>query len=395
MTTTGTTHRLRPVLDVAVQVVRDGYQTLTTRRYGLIGLSLIRIGYGVTLFALLAVNFPVRAQMWGPQGAYSWEVFERFAEANAIPSLYLLSDSPLFAELIYFATMACALVFALGWRTRATTIVLVALVWSLHMRNPLVTNGGDNLMRLVLFYLCFATTGAYFSLDARRRARRAMAVTSDASQPAPHTTPLAAVIGAPTPSVVTVLHNAALVTAVFQVCVLYLAAGMFKIQGEMWQEGTALYYVLRTADYNVWPEVTSLLYTHPLLVVVGSYAAVFLQVAMPFSLLNARVKHVVMVGLLGMHVSIAVLMGLPFFSLFMIATDVLVITDGEYRRLGAALRRWAPAAASRPRIAARPVPARNLAPAPLPAPAPAPVMVTVHSEATAPASRPPLAAAPM
>ena len=248
------------------------------------------------------------------------------------------------------------------------------------------------LARSITFYLCFATTGAYFSLDARRRVRRAAADAPTDDRPI-RTAVKPGGQGAQ-PNIVTVMHNAALVMAVIQVCVLYLAAGMFKIQGEMWQEGTALYYVLRTADYNVWPEVTSLLYTHPLLVVVGSYAAVFLQMAMPFSLLNARVKHVVMVGLLGMHVSIAVLMGLPFFSLFMIATDVLVISDSEYRRLGAALARLRPGAAGT--RAARSATAAHPAPVAIPVrlPAPMPVVVTAHSEVAAPA-RPPMAAAPM
>lgn len=49
-----------------------------------------------------------------------------------------------------------------------------------------------------------------------------------------------------------------------------------------------------------------------------TYGTVIVQVAFPFTLFNRRLKNVLLVAMICEHLSIAFLLGLPFFSLAMI-----------------------------------------------------------------------------
>ncbi|MER5644907.1 HTTM domain-containing protein [Streptosporangium sp. NPDC002524] len=304
---------------------RTGFRAISTRAFGRTGLSLLRIVYGSVILGMLLVNYGVRDEVWGPSGLFLWDEFVRQLGDNRSFSLYALSNSVVASEVIYHALIVVALLFVLGWRTRVVTPLLWLLVWSWYERNPYVMDGGDNLLRIVLVYLIFADVSARFSLDARRKARRS---------PARARTEIREIRGA----VASVFHNAALAATVFQISVVYLAAGMYKVQGERWQEGTALYYILRVAEYTPWPELSRLVYENGLLVTVMTYVTVFFQVAFPLLLLNRVTRLLGFMSAFGMHLGIAVLMGLPFFSLIMLATDLVLISDREY---GTVRRAWA------------------------------------------------------
>ncbi|MGP7960640.1 HTTM domain-containing protein [Sanguibacter sp. A247] len=290
-------------------------EVLTSTRHGLYGMSALRILVGSIILVDLAIHVPVRYALWGPDSWYTVEKMERDERLGL--SLLGLGNSYLAVDLGLLALAAAAALLVVGWRTAFVTPALWVLLWGLHERNPYVTNGGDNLVRILLVYMIFAQLDAHWSLSARRR-RRTRDLGHEQLQRA----------AGPR----TLVHNLALVACVAQVCVLYLSSGLFKAQGRMWQEGTAVYYITRVAEYNAWPELTALLVRSPLTITVLTYGSVLLQVAFVFCLTSRRARHLVFVGLLGMHAGIGLLMGLPVFSAFMIAADVLLFTDAEWRR---------------------------------------------------------------
>jgi hypothetical protein len=118
-----------------------------------------------------------------------------------------------------------------------------------------------------------------------------------------------------------------------QVCFLYGSAGLYKVQGASWGNGTALHYVLNLDLFRPWPELSLLADEHDVLIAVACYVTVLVQVAFPFVLFG-RLKYPVLTVLLGMHLGIAVLMGLPLFSGAMIIADAAFLPDRFYRSLG-------------------------------------------------------------
>ena len=49
------------------------------------------------------------------------------------------------------------------------------------------------------------------------------------------------------------MHNTAVLVISAQICVVYAAAGLYKAQGSMWQDGTALYYTMHLDWFRPWP----------------------------------------------------------------------------------------------------------------------------------------------
>lgn len=116
-------------------------------------------------------------------------------------------------------------------------------------------------------------------------------------------------------------HNATLVVIAAEVCVIYATAGWYKIQGSRWQDGTALYYPLKLDYFTPWPGLSDILASSGVMVMLLTYGTVIVQVAFPFTLFNRRVKNVLLVAMMCEHAGIALLLGLPFFSMAMIAAD--------------------------------------------------------------------------
>ncbi|WP_443033977.1 HTTM domain-containing protein [Streptomyces sp. CA2R106] len=128
--------------------------------------------------------------------------------------------------------------------------------------------------------------------------------------------------------VANVVHNGAMLVIVAEVCLIYSTAGWYKIQGSRWQDGTALYYPLHLDDFTPWPALSHTMASHAVVVMLITYGTVIVQVAFPFTLFNRRVKNVLLVGMMIEHASIAVVLGLPFFSLAMISADAVFLPTG-------------------------------------------------------------------
>ncbi|WP_329140921.1 HTTM domain-containing protein [Streptomyces sp. NBC_01476] len=142
-----------------------------------------------------------------------------------------------------------------------------------------------------------------------------------------------------------VVHNGAMLVICAEVCLIYSTAGWYKIQGSRWQDGTAIYYPLHLDDFSPWPALSQ---SHALagsdvMVMLISYGTVIVQVAFPFTLFNRRVKNVLLCAMMLEHASIAIVLGLPFFSLAMIAADAVFLPTGFLRWLGRQAVRLVPA----------------------------------------------------
>ncbi len=86
-------------------------------------------------------------------------------------SLHALSGDLWFQQLLFVVAGIVAVAFIVGYRTRLVGVISLVLLISLHARNPAVLNGGDRLLRVLLFVALLAPLGERWSLDALRRGR--------------------------------------------------------------------------------------------------------------------------------------------------------------------------------------------------------------------------------
>jgi len=324
---------------------------LTERPVSLYAAAVLRIGYGLLYLVFLLREFPHRDEIWGPGSPWTPELARQLFDQTGWGSILTLSDNRAYFEACYALALAASALFALGWRTRAVSVLFAVVVASFHGRAIFMTDGGDNLILLMSLYLVLTACGRRWSLDARRAGLQAGGADAEARLPVDRgaVDRVAGGLGqhlrASRRTLTAVLHNCGMFVIAAQVCFLYGSAGLYKVQGASWGNGTALHYVLNLDLFRPWPGLSLMVDEHDVLIALACYLTVLLQVAFPFVLFG-RLKYPVLTMLLGMHLGIAVLMGLPLFSGAMIIADAVFLPDRFYLALGRLWRRTARGAGS-------------------------------------------------
>lgn len=165
-------------------------------------------------------------------------------------SLFDLAGGPAACWAIYALGFVIFAAFTLGYRTRIATVLAWAWLLSLHHRNPFVTDGGDDLIGILLFWSMFSDLGACWSIDAQRRPPRAAV-----------------------PALGLRLLQA-------HVAVLYYATARLKLM-RGWLHGTAIFQTLQLIGF-VRP-LGSWLGTQPALCSALTYLVLVMEAAFPFA----------------------------------------------------------------------------------------------------------------
>ncbi|MFJ5290373.1 HTTM domain-containing protein [Streptomyces sp. NPDC088348] len=374
-------------------MIARGIQRITEAPLGRYQSAVVRIGFSVTWLLFLLRELPHRRELYGPHSPWDWGMAKQLIDGNHAFTVLMWSDSTVWFEVVYALAVLSSVLLLLGWHTRFASALFMVGVLSLQNRSIFVGDGGDNVIHIMAIYLLVTRCSQVWSLDARRAARTAKA--ADAAKGtgaakagdgsgAAGTVPCRDRVGPLLWSllgialaVITLLgktsggwelifwamwlvqglwwvvcriapgeprtfldvvanlaHNAGLVVIMAEVCLIYSTAGWYKIQGSRWEDGTALYYPLNLHYFSPWPGLSSLLATSGVLVMLLTYGTVIVQVAFPFTLFNRRVKNVLLVAMILEHGGIAVLLGLPFFSMAMIAADAVFLPTGFLLWLG-------------------------------------------------------------
>nr|WP_224284212.1 HTTM domain-containing protein [Streptomyces sp. LS1784] len=359
-----------------------GMEAFTGRALGRHQAAVMRIGFGLVWLAYLLREWPNRRVLYGDRSPWSMELAERLLTDNGAFTVLPWFGGRLWFELVYHLAVLAALAVLLGWRTRASTVLFLVTVLSLQNRDVFLGDGGDNVVHLMAVYLVFTRCAEVWSLDARRPGPGRTGVAlwlvlgavlavcqfggfagdsltwTDRAFPYLGWSPLFwglwAVAGlwwtlgrlrpdgeprAVLDGLANMVHNCAMLVIAVEVVLIYATAGWYKVQGSRWQDGTALYYPLHLDYFTPWPGLSALVGSALLPVFLISYGTVVLQVAFPFTLLNRRVKNVLLAVMVLEHVGIAVVLGLPVFSLAMIAADAVFLPTGALLWAAARLRR--------------------------------------------------------
>ncbi|MBA3874703.1 MAG: HTTM domain-containing protein [Anaerolineae bacterium] len=206
------------------------------------------------------------------------------------------------AFFVVWAVVALLLLF--GWQTRVMSILNLVLLVSVVNRNQMVVTGADNVMQVLAFWSLFVPLGRCYSVDARRR------------PPNPHPTTYA--------FPVRMLQ--------IQIALIYIFTVIFKLQGQTWPNGDALYMAMQikmhtfpVADWLLANVSISVLRTFTfmaLLVEVGFAVLIFAPILQPY------LRRVGLVAGVLLHVGIGLVMNIPNFPLVMIMSYLLLIDSG-------------------------------------------------------------------
>ena len=253
---------------------------------------------------------------------------------SGIFSIWFHVTDPTQMALIHAGVLVIIVLFTLGVFTRVTSVLTWLACISYIHRTQQVLFGMDTMMNILLFYLMLGNCGAALSVDrliARYRAARASLRRFgmiDANT--------RAFLACPPPSVASGFTQR-LIQVHF--CFIYAAAGLSKLKGGAWWNGSAFWYVVVNPEFTPlqyhWYEsmlrgLASIKPLYYFVTITGVWFTLFVEIGVPF-LIWTRLRWLMILLATAMHALIAVLMGLNLFELLMIVMLLAFLPDRVIR----------------------------------------------------------------
>ncbi|MFT3765948.1 MAG: HTTM domain-containing protein [Minicystis sp.] len=260
--------------------------------------------FGWVLLCLLCL-LPHHRAVWGTDGLAPPRPFPSDIWSAWITHVLLHPRVAPHYALFLIGDIAALALGIFGVAPRVTALVVWFTTINIHHRASSITDGGDNLAWLLLFYLLFVNTSG--KPTGLRRS------------------PLAR-------NLVVAASNAGIFLCRWQVAVVYFTASLLKLQGELWQNGMALYYILQNETFSH-PVFGRFVVDHVWLAVAGTYATVAFQLAFPWLVWFRRVRPYLLVAGVLLHLGILFVMGLFTFGLIMCISYVVWFPDAWSARV--------------------------------------------------------------
>jgi len=245
------------------------------------------------VYLVLLVNtlllLPAAAQIWGPD-AYMLQVPAYQSSVNQVIALLYLDGVAPFYGWFVAGQIIFLLLGLTGRFPRITALFIWFFTINLFSKAIELSNGGYNLMAiLTLYFVAMNGNSARWSPNRLSGQLRIL------------------------------ISNLSFYAVRVQVAILYATAGLYKITGAYWLEGSALEYVLRLPEYST-PWVMNNLTSIEWLMVTGNYFVLIYQLAFPIMIWFRKVRFpVIWIGTI-FHMGIAFVVGIPDFAFMVIAS---------------------------------------------------------------------------
>ena len=272
-------------------------------------LALGRVLLGALVLLDLALRASDLAAHYSDAGVLPRSAF-RLEAWDFLWSLHRLSGSSTFEAVLFALQAAFALAMLLGYRTFWTTLVTAALLVSLHGRNPLLRDGQDDLLRVLLVWACLLPWGTRWSMD--RLAGRVF-----------H--PLTGVYGD------RVLAPAS-VGWVAQLLTIYWVSAIAKLQSPWWTSGAALSNALAIGRYET--PLGHWLRGFPAILQFGTFAVLGFELLAPFLLFFSGwwrpARGLTVAVFVSLHLALALLFRLGLFPAVAIAAWLTLLPPSTW-----------------------------------------------------------------
>ncbi len=278
-------------------------------------LGAFRIVFGLLILYYLAL-MPVEFDYW-----YSNTGLLQGTEAREAAGPFRFSalqyfDSPLVARSVFAATVAAAVGFTLGWRTRVMSVLLYLGMLTLYHRNVSSIGGPDAVPLIFSFYAMLCPCGKAFSLDAHREARKL----GVAAEP--------------------LIIPWAMRLLQMQLCLIYFQSSVIKVQGPLWLNGQTVHHILFLHEFREFN--MEWMAQYPFLINVMTHGAILGQFALAFWLwFRPTRRWAIVIGLI-FHAGLAMILNIAAFGETMMSVYLTFLAPDEIDSLIHALdpRGW-------------------------------------------------------
>jgi hypothetical protein len=215
----------------------------------------------------------------------------------------------------YAASMVVFVLFTVGLWTRVTSILALFAAISYVNRVPAALFGLDQINIILTLYLAVAGSGQVLSVD------RWLAWRRGGEHDVPVEPSLAANVGQRLIQV--------------HMCVIYLFAGLSKLQGLSWWNGEAMWRAFANLEYQS-ADMTWMAW-QPWLVNLSTHVTIFWEISFCVLMWNRLARPPMLVGAVVLHFGIGAFLGMWTFGLIMLLGNAAFLPNNLVRRLVGAL----------------------------------------------------------
>jgi len=208
---------------------------------------------------------------------------------------------------VHYLSLGIAFCFMIGLFTRVTSVLTLIVLISYAYRARFANYGLDQIVTILTLYLCIGNSGEYLSVDRLIKRYRIAKGKIYAGLG------LWKISRGPTATVAT---NIATRMMQFHYCVIYMAAGLGKLFGETWWDGTAMWRGLAISEYQTF-DMTWMAY-YPWATDFITHLTIAWEVAFAFLVWRPLTKNWMLLLGAGMHLGIGLMLGMWTFATCMI-----------------------------------------------------------------------------
>jgi hypothetical protein len=291
---------------------------------------LIRIFAGLMLFYTHLVWTLDLVAFFGPTPWLSVEALRQSmppgVQSYAWSYLFYV-QSPWLLWTLHIAALIALAMFALGLFSRVTSVLAFVITVSYCNRVPAALFGLDQINSMLALYLMIGPSGACFSLD-RLLARKGVGSLFRAGS-APLTEPAALAHEKGSQPPLSVTANIGIRLIQLHMCVVYLSAGLGKLQGISWWDGTAMWLSVANLEYQS-IDMTWLAH-YPLLLNLLTHITIAWEVSYAVFIWPRLTRPIVLALAIPLHLGIACFLGMITFGLVMLIANLAFVSPSLLR----------------------------------------------------------------
>jgi hypothetical protein len=222
--------------------------------------------------------------------------------------------------------LAILILFTVGLGSRVTAVLAWVIAVSTVRRAPVALFGFDQMISTWALYLAaLGASGQAVSLDRFLSRYRALKRERASEwRRGPGTGPS----GAPVP---TVAANLSLRLLQLHLVLVYGSAGLSKLMGPEWWNGTAVEMIILTPEFRRFN--LAWLTAYPLVLNLATHAGLLLEIGYPVLIWVRKLRPLILASVILLHLGIDLLLGLTEFGLAMIAANLAFVSGPWLRSL--------------------------------------------------------------
>ncbi|WP_413586589.1 HTTM domain-containing protein [Bdellovibrio sp. HCB274] len=268
-------------------------------------LGLMRVLFGMLLIFNWYMIWSYLDVFWGVDGLVTLKTSLEYGSSWRFSLFDLMPNDPRVPALLAIVNLLAAIGVSLGLFTRTSMIVAYLTLLSFQNRNDFILNSGDIVLRNILFFMMFSAAGKAYSLD-RWISRIRYGVTAPAMA---------------RPWAVRLIQ--------IQFCVIYIATVLFKIKGNHWVDGTAVYVATRLDEFVRFPVP---LLNNLMIIKLMTWSTLIVEFAMGTLVWFKDLRYWVLLSGIGLHIGIEIVMSIPMFEWVMMVTMLALVDPFDFNK---------------------------------------------------------------